>query len=83
MLYADVSGIAPKSAFLEILQQLSPVYITKKAIQGEPGLKLGSTWVEATHVDFSSVNAYLPGLNPGTIYIFLKLAGLKGLQMKR
>ena len=25
----------------------------------------GSSWVELAHVDFCSVNAYLPGLNPG------------------
>ena len=38
----------------------SPVYTTKKL----PRVNPGSTWVELTHVDFCSVNAYLPGLNP-------------------
>ena len=32
-----------------------------------PSVNPGSTWVELTNVDFSSVNAYVPGLNLGKL----------------
>ena len=41
----------------------SPVKTTKKLLRVNPG----SAWVEFTHIDFCTVNAYIPGLNPGKL----------------
>ena len=36
----------------------------------------GSTWVELTHGGFCSVNAYLPGLNPGKLNPVMEVGSL-------
>ena len=36
-------------------------------ITPSPALAPPLTWIKLTHVDFCSVNAYLPGLGPGKL----------------
>ena len=38
-----------------------------------PRVNPGSIWVKLTNWDFCSVNAYLPGLNPGKLNPFLEV----------
>ena len=62
--------LSKDSIFVLFGVEIKALFTLRKKL---PRVNQGSTWAELTHVDFCSVNAHLPGLNPGTLKQLLEV----------